>query len=415
MKRMLAMILGGLLAGNAGAYPLDGYDRTGIARLHAFQMVQRALVAKDHLKPGSLWGMKRVRLRLLDQPGLTLPKPDPAFSAQVRDLLGGDESAYGVGILDLSNPERPRYAAVNDAHAQQPASVGKLVVMVAFFQALADAFPKISDRERILRKTVIEANELILTDTHVVPIYAVGDPSVEYRSLKEGDRANLWTFLDWMVSVSSNSASSMVIAQVLLLKQFGAEYPVSKRKANEFLRKTPTGELSKIFADALGSPLKRNGLNPGQFQQGSFFTREGNKRVSSVGSRATARELVRYCLLMEQGKLVDRWSSLEIKRILYLTDYRIRYASSPALDEAALYFKSGSLYECRKEKGFNCRKYHGNVMNYMNSVTVVETAGSRPLHYIAAVLSNVLKKDSQDVHKSMAKGVHKLIRASNRP
>ena len=39
MKRMVAMILGGLLAGNAGAYPLDGYDRTGIARLHAFQMV----------------------------------------------------------------------------------------------------------------------------------------------------------------------------------------------------------------------------------------------------------------------------------------------------------------------------------------------------------------------------------------
>ena len=72
------------------------------------------------------------------------------------------------------------------------------------------------------------------------------------------------------------------------------------------------------------------------------------------------------------------------------------------------------MHECRKEKGFNCRKYHGNVMNYMNSVTVVETAGSRPLHYIAAVLSNVLKKDSQDVHKSMAQGVHKLIRKSSR-
>ena len=415
MKRMLAMILGGLLAGNAGAYPLDGYDRTGIARLHAFQQVQRSLVKKGHLKPGSLWGTKRVRLRLLDQPGLSLPKPAPTFSAQVRDRLGGDESAYGVGILDLSNPKRPRYAAVNDAQAQQPASVGKMMVMVAFFQALADAFPKIADRERILRETVIEANELIRTDTHVVPVYAVGDPSVEYRSLKEGDRANLWTFLDWMVSASSNSAASMVIAQVLLLKQFGAKYPVSERKASDFLRKTPTGKLSKIFANALVSPLERNGLNPGRLQQGSFFTREGNKRVSSVGSTATARELVRYCLLMEQGKLIDRWSSLEIKRILYLTDYRIRYASSPALDEAALYFKSGSMHECRKEKGFNCRKYHGNVMNYMNSVTVVETDGSRPLHYIAVVLSNVLKKNSQDVHISVAQDVHQLIRASNGP
>jgi hypothetical protein len=116
---------------------------------------------------------------------------------------------------------------------------------------------------------------------------------------------------------------------------------------------------------------------------------------------------------MEQGKLVDRWSSLEIKLLLYLSDYRIRYASSPALDEAALYFKSGSMYECRKEKGFNCRKYHGNVMNYMNSVTVVETGGRRPLHYIAVVLSNVLKKNSQDVHKSVAQDVHRLIRASH--
>ena len=44
MKRLVAMILGGLLAGNAGAYPLDGYDRTGIARLHAFHTVQRSLV-----------------------------------------------------------------------------------------------------------------------------------------------------------------------------------------------------------------------------------------------------------------------------------------------------------------------------------------------------------------------------------
>jgi len=73
------------------------------------------------------------------------------------------------------------------------------------------------------------------------------------------------------------------------------------------------------------------------------------------------------------------------------------------------------MHECRKEKGFNCRKYHGNVMNYMNSVTVVETDGSRPLHYIAVVLSNVLKKNSQDVHISVAQDVHQLIRASNGP
>ena len=415
MKRMVATILGGLLAGNAGAYPLDDYDRTGIARLYAFQTVHESLVAQGHLKLGSLWGTDRVKLRLLERPGLTIPKPDSAFSARVRKLLGGDEAAYGVGILDLSNPERLRYAEINDTQAQQPGSVGKMAVMVAFFQALADAYPKVADRERILRETVIEANELIRKDSHRVPIYAVGDPKVLRRPLQEGDRANLWTFLDWMVSASSNAAASMVISQVLLLKHFGSKYPVSERQANDFLRKTSKEKLSKIFADAMVSPLQRNWLNPGRFQQGSFFTREGNTRVSSVGSTATARGLVHYCLLMEQGKLVDRWSSLEIKRLLYLTDARIRYAASPALYDAALYFKSGSLYQCRKEAGFDCGKYRGNVMNYMNSVTMVETEGRRPLHYIAVVLSNVLKKNSRDVHESMAQSVHQLLQSSSRP
>jgi hypothetical protein len=415
MNRLLATILIGpllgLLAGGAGAYPLGGYERTGITRLYAFDKVQAQLVASGHLKPGSLLGMNEVKLRLLDKPGLTLPKADPAFSKRIREMLGGDAASYGVAVLDLSNTNRPLYGEVNGLQPQQPGSVGKIMVLVAFFQALADAFPNTSDRERILRDTVITANELIRKDTHNVPIYAIGDPKVARRPIREGERANLWTYLDWMVSASSNAAASMVIAQTLLLKEFGSKYPVSSRKADGFL-KSSKEDLSRALANALVPPLKRSGINPGHLQQGSFFTREGRSRAASAGSTATARELVRYYVLMEQGKLVDRWSSLEIKRLLYLTDIRIRYASSPVLDSSAVYFKSGSLYECKKEKGFDCRKYHGNVKNYMNSVTMVETPGSRPLHYIAAVLSNVLKKDAKSVHISMAEAVHRLMQSS---
>ena len=157
-------------------------------------------------------------------------------------------------------------------------------------------------------------------------------------------------------------------------------------------------------------PLKRSGINPAHLQQGSFFTREGRSRAASAGSTATARELVRYCLRMEQGKLVDRWSSLEIKRLLYLTDIRIRYASSPALDSSAVYFKSGSLYECKREKGFDCRKYHGNVKNLMNSVAIVESpAQDRRLVYMATVMSNVLRKNSAVAHQTLATRIHRLI------
>lgn len=409
MRKILAALLGGLLAASARAYPLDAYERTGIARLHGFERARKQLLESGLLKPGALWDLDRVKLRLLDRPGLVLPAPDPGFSKQVRDLLGADAAAYGVAILDLSNPARPRYAEVNADKAQQPGSVGKLMVLLAFFQALADAHPDVADRQRILRDTLITADEWIRTDTHKVPIYAVGDSKIDRRPIQEGERANLWTFLDWTASASSNAAASILMVQVLLLRHFGAEYPVSEQRASDFLRRTPGATLSRIFADAMVSPLRRNGLDPSKLQQGSFFTREGKRRVSSVGSVSTARELVRYCLQMEQGKLVDRWSSLEIKRLLYLTDIRIRYASSPALDEAAVYFKSGSLYGCRKERGFVCQKFMGNRINYMNSVAIVETRGRRQLHYIAAVLSNVLRKNSSDVHVALAQGVHRLI------
>jgi len=413
MRRILALILVGFMASNAGAYPVDGYEETGIARLYAFDLAREQLLAMGELKPGSLWPMKQVKLRLLDRPNLSLPASDPGFSGEVKKLLGGDAASYGVAILDLSEPGKPRYAEVNGTQAQQPGSVGKMMVMLAFFQGLADAFPDVAARERVLKNTVVTANELIRKDSHVVPVYKVGDPKVVRRPIAEGDRANLWTYLDWMVSASSNAAASTVLGQVILLKHFGAKYPVSEKVASDYLRNTPKGELSKVFADAVVSPLRRNGLNPGLLQQGSFFTREGRNRVTSAGSTATARELVRYCLLMEQGKLVDRWSSLQIKRLLYLSDIRIRYASNPILDNHAVYFKSGSLYGCRDEPGYQCGKYLGNKMNYMNSVAMVETGGPKSLHYIAAVLSNVLKKNSKDVHVSMAAKVHRMIQAAH--
>jgi hypothetical protein len=53
---------------------------------------------------------------------------------------------------------------------------------------------------------------------------------------------------------------------------------------------------------------------------------------------------MRFMVKLEQGKLIDTFSSREIKRLIYMTQGRIRYASSPALYSAAVYYKSGSLY-----------------------------------------------------------------------
>jgi hypothetical protein len=406
-----------LAAGVAGAYPLDGYEETGIARLQAYWLARQVLLERGALVPGSLWTMDRVGLRLADAPGFTVPPPDPAFTAQIRATLGSDVNAYGIAVLDLTDAAHPRYAELNPNLTQNPASVGKIMVLLAWFQALADLHPDDpAARNQLLKDTVITANGFIRTDTHDVPVYKPGDPMVVMRPIQEGDAANLWTFMDWMISDSSSAAAAMLQEQLVLLKHFGAAYPVSPEKATSFFAETPKGELQRIFLDAMQKPLTRNGLNPERLRQGSFFTREGKNRVPGTSSVATAREMMRYLVLMEQGRLVDRWSSLQIKRLLYLTDTRIRYAASPALDQEAVYFKSGSLYGCKPEPGFTCDKYEGNRMNFMNSIAVVESGPEQgSLRYIAVVLSNVLKKNSVDVHQELAARIQQEIAAAHAP
>jgi hypothetical protein len=112
---------------------------------------------------------------------------------------------------------------------------------------------------------------------------------------------------------------------------------------------------------------------------------------------------------------VDEWSSLQMKRLLYMTERRIRYASSPELSEAAVYFKSGSLYKCKKEEGFKCTPYHGNVMNYMNSVAIIEQEiDGVQLHYIVIVISNILRQNSAVDHQKMGTDIHRLMKQDHK-
>jgi len=95
---------------------------------------------------------------------------------------------------------------------------------------------------------------------------------------------------------------------------------------------------------------------------------------------------------------------------MYITQRRIRYASSPALNDAALYFKSGSLYRCQAEEGYVCKKYMGNRDNLMNSVAIVESPAGEPrMYYMVALTSNVLKKNSAVEHQTFATRLHRLL------
>ena len=357
MRRALALLLLLAAAGVAQAYPLDGSEATGIARLEAYRLAQENKVKGPRLPKGALLPSAGIQLRLADRPDFEIPPADPALSAKLRALLGGDAPRYGVVLLDVSDPAHPRYAEHNPDVEQNPGSVGKLMVMLAWFQALADRYPEDLDaRRRLLRETQVVADAFIQSDHHTVPFWRPGEVKVVQRRIAAGDRANLWTYFDWMASSSSNAAAAMVQKHLLLQRGLGERYPVSESEAAAWLSATPKAELGKLFADAIQTPVTRAGLDLQRLRQGSFFSHVGKQRVPGTSSTATPRELLRYLVKLEQGKLVDAFSSLEIKKLLYLTDRRIRYASSPALADAAVYFKSGSLYKLRSGAGLRLQE-----------------------------------------------------------
>ena len=416
-KRLYAAAVAALLL-NATAvapYPLDGYGETGIRRLEANRLAQEGKLNDVRQPPGALLHLADVQLRLAGQT-FDLPPPDPAFTRAVQSILTGSMESYAVAVLDLTDPAKPRYAEQRGDHRQNIGSVGKLVVVLALFQALADIHPDIAARQRVLKETVVTADGFSQSDSHTVRIYDPAAKKLTRRPVQIGDRATLYEWVDWMLSPSSNSAGGMVMREVMLLRHFGKAYPPSEEQIQTFFATTPKPELTALLQRSFFEPVTRNGLDLNLLRQGSVFTAGGKRVVPDAGnSYGTARELVRFLLRMEQGRLVDTFSSLEIKRLMYVTERRIRYASSPALADAAVYFKSGSLFQCAPEPGFVCRPYAGNVKNYMNSVAIVESpAVGRELYYMSALVTNILRKNSAAEHQALATRIQQLIDADHK-
>ena len=416
-KRLYAAAVAALLL-NATAvapYPLDGYGETGIRRLEANRLAQEGKLNDVRQPPGALLHLADVQLRLAGQT-FDLPPPDPAFTREVQSILSGSMESYAVAVLDLTDPAKPRYAEQRGDHRQNVGSVGKLVVVLALFQALADIHPEIAARQRVLKETVVTADGFSQSDSHTVRIYDPAAKKLTRRPVQIGDRATLYEWVDWMLSPSSNSAGGMVMREVMLLRHFGKAYPPSEEQIRTFFATTPKPELTALLQRSFFEPVTRNGLDLNLLRQGSVFTAGGKRVVPDAGnSYGTARELVRYLLRMEQGRLVDTFSSLEIKRLMYVTERRIRYASSPALADAAVYFKSGSLFQCAPEPGFVCRPYAGNVKNYMNSVAIVESpAVGRELYYMSALVTNILRKNSAAEHQALATRIQQSVDADHK-
>lgn len=400
----------------APAYPIDGAALTGIERLEGYRQAQINKSFGRQLPRGAQLTTAEVDLRLSTRHELALPATDPVFTTEVlavlQELSQGRGDDFGIAVLDLSDLAQPVYAEHRAEVRFNPGSVGKLNVAMGVFQALASAYPDdIEARRWALRESQVVADAFIQHDHHKVPFWEPQVPRLYSRKLVEGDTANLWTYLDWMLSASSNAAASMTMKHMMMLSQFGREYPISNDREQDYFSHTPRTQLSKVLLQALQDGRDASGVDSNNFRQGGFFSATGKRRVPGQNSYATPRELMRFLLHLEQGKVVDNFSSREIKRLLYMTQRRIRYASSPALTDAAVYFKSGSYYRCQSEAGFTCRKYQGNTVNLINSVAIIESPAGKPggLFYMVVMTSNVLKENAALLHQNIATRLHRLI------
>ena len=411
-----SLLFGSLMMASTSinAYPIDGYLETGISRLEYYRLSETGEIKGKTLHEGAKRTTDEIRPRLINVDGHSeLPKADKSISARLAPLIPDQPGRYSIALLDLTDPDAPVYAEHNSNYQSNVGSVGKILVAVALFAKLQEIYPDdVEKRREILRDTIVTADEFVIKDHHKVRFWDVESQKLEHRALKVGDQGNLYEYLDWALSPSSNAAAAMLQRELVLMDHFGKDYPVSDQQAQAYLKDTPKAELGKAFLDAMITPLKTAGIDTDKLRQGSFFTRTGKNKIPGTNSIGNPRELIKLLYRMETGKLIDAFSSTELKRLIYLTERRIRYASHPNLNPHSMYFKSGSLYGCQAEEGFSCGKYQGNRINILASVAIVESEeDGKNYHYLAVVQSNVLKVNSAVAHQTLASRIHKLVKS----
>lgn len=410
---MIATLFVLLLVGDSFSYPYDGYYVTGIRRLVYLQLAMLGATKDGKPVAGAQKSIMDIHLNLMNEKGdslVTLPKPDPALQRSINSLFPNMDESYSVCVLDITPGKPIRYANRKEKNQYMPGSVAKLAVIAGLFAELQKLVPNsFEGRQEILKNRMVRAGKWANYDEHTIPVYNIETQKLKKKVVQEDDTCSLYEWADHMISVSNNAAASIVWKEVILMRAFGANYPPTPEEEAEYFSKTPKSEITQIAMAVVDEPLRAIGLTKEEFNLGSLFTRDAKKIVPGTGGTiASPFGLMKYLVAMERGKIVDPASSLEIKRFLYSTDRRIRYAASTALTNAAVYFKSGSLYKCKAEEGFSCKKYHGNVQNYMNSVVVVEQPDGTI--YMVTLMSNVLRKNSASDHFGLASQIDKIVR-----
>ena len=392
-------------------YPIDGYDTTGIKRLYRLQKMEMDSIANKRIPNGAYLKLKDIKLNLLsrkrDSLGAILVE-DNDFARKIARITPGGN--YSLAVLDMTNPDSLKYAAHRENVGYQPGSVGKIAVLNGFFTELAEVYPDNFElRTGLMCNKRVKARYWGTGDHHTIPVYDIDSDKLTKRQVVASDEFSLYEWADHMVSVSNNGAASVLYRETMLLDAFGRKYAdLTEEEAENYFVETDRDSLTSQANRVVNQPLRDLGITEDDWRLGGMFTRPAGKYVGREGgSIGTPKGLMKFLVALEQGNVIDEESSLEMKRLLYMTDRRIRYAHSNRLDDAAVYFKSGSFYKCDREKNPNCSDYAGNVFNYMNSVIIVEQPNGKK--YIVCLMTNVLNKNSAGAHMYLASSIDKVV------
>ncbi|MEN8187297.1 MAG: serine hydrolase [Bacteroidota bacterium] len=388
-----------------GHYPIDGFRTTRIARLLYLQKFQASGKEITRIPPGALHNMETVQLNLnglQNRDTESFLMDDSEFLAKIKSVI--PKGNYSITVLDVTDPDNPKYAAINENKGYQPGSVGKIVVLNAFFHELQKIYPgSWNKRTDLLRDKKVTSRYWGVGDHHTIPVYDIEKDKLSRRKVVATDEFSLYEWLDHMVSVSNNGAASVVYRETVLMSVFGKKYPdLNAEEAEEFFNSIKKDSLLNLSHSIINDPLRKLGISKDEWRLGGPFTRTASGKLGrKEGSSATPKGMMKFLIALEQGNIVDKESSLEMKRLLYLTDRRIRYAKSPKLDDAMVYFKSGSYYSG------GGGKYMGSNFNYMNSVIIVEQPNGTK--YMVCLMTNVLNKNSANDHYYLAGKIDNII------
>ncbi len=127
-------------------------------------------------------------------------------------------------------------------------------------------------------------------------------------------------------------------------------------------------------------------------------------------SYGTARELMRYLLRLEQGRLVDVFSSREIKRLIYLTEVASATPSSPALAAVGRVLQVRLAVPVRERSRLQLQAVRGQRQELHEFDGDRRVTGRRTQAVLHRTLvTNILRKNSAGEHQALAIRLQQLI------